>query len=807
MKRAVRFSLTAGAVALVCACTGDTVTPPIGKLEASFSDGAHDGNKDFFFLPPLFKSPTTNPNFSRGEFNADVRPSVEICELGAAVPPSPVRPCDHTIETFTAADIRLDAANEQYQINWNTDESNLVLNQEYRIRVLLGTQELGFADIDPVSNGSQLKNVETGEYIGLVDGRTLPIKFRIENGAACFGGDCDSKTIDLSQGGFVVLETNGDRVDIPAQQSGQVVTVTVQQCDNIDIDLPLFGNCLRVTADPPLAALLSPAATVSICSLDPLSLPLQHAQQDLLTLHRQDDEVVIALPHSDDFCETPIGRSEEKGVWRVLSNLAAWIFKPTTLHASIMVLDVGQGGQTEGFSDFQFALPAKMNVSSVVDQIADPNTPVGSAPEVFVTDADGNPVAGARVHFQITSTGGGSITPTAGVVLSDGSGHAALTQWTLGAAGRHSVQAFGRGIADPENNGPADGFDPFAPAVLHDPDEDEAQPPVTIGTGHLAYRATAGQADLIIESLTQLPGSPTDLDVIEYTAVIRNIGTAAANRVLVQIDVHEVVDGVPGRNIEGTTLSGPFGVPLNPGETASLRRQRTLELNAGTYQLAGTADPRNEVPESNEGNNTALTQFTVTATGQLLVRPQTTLFASNPGIELPLTTHSGISIQGGTGIQLEVRPSGGVVSWSSSDGLGIIGSVNTSGLVAITQGNEDPATAHELTITASSAGLSDDIKINSFAFDHFRRFTTLVWHPVAGAATYEVQIDFGNGCTDGTALCDLWTPHFGSGTVTPNIGFAFEFVGAQPGRWRVVARDASGTVLSTSAYVYFRYAI
>ena len=32
-------------------------------------------------------------------------------------------------------------------------------------------------------NGGGLKNIETGEIVGLVDNRTLPIKFRIEEGA------------------------------------------------------------------------------------------------------------------------------------------------------------------------------------------------------------------------------------------------------------------------------------------------------------------------------------------------------------------------------------------------------------------------------------------------------------------------------------------------------------------------------------------------------------------------------------------------------------------------------------------------
>jgi len=814
MKRAVRFSLTAGAVALVCACTGDRVTPPIGKLEAAFSDGAHSGNPDFFFLPPIFKSPTSDPNFSPGEFNASVRPTVEICTLAPLVPPATTRSCGATIKTFAAADVALDATNQLYQVSWNTSDSHLDVTKEYRIRVLLGTTALGYTDVDPVASGSALKRVDTGEFIGLVDGRTLPIKFRIENGAACDGGDCDSKTIDLSQGGFVVLATTGDRVDIPAQQSGQIVTVTVQLCDGLDIDLPLFGNCLRVTADPPLAAHLAPAATVSICSLDPLSLPLVHAQQDLVTLHRQDDALVLALPHSNDFCQAPIGRSGQNDVpqtvvarsWSALRRAAAWIFRPATLHASTMVLDVGAGGQTDGFSDFQFALPAKMQISSLADQVTNPNTAVPSVPAVLVTDAEGNPVAGARVHFQITSGSGGSITPAAGMVVSDASGHASLTQWMLGAGGSYALQAFGNGIADPRNNGPAEGFDPFAPAVLHNPDGDEAQPPVSLGTGRLTYTATAGLADLVIESLAQLPANPADLDLIEYTAVVRNSGTAPAGPFSVLINVNEVVNGVPGQTIEATSLSsGPPGTLLNPGETVSLRRQRTLELNAGNYQLAGTADVLNDVPESDESNNTAVTRFLVSATGQLVTRPVTTLFGSASGVVLPLTDHSGISMQRGTAIQLEVRPSE-PVTWSSSDPLGAIGSVNATGLVAAVQSSEDPAAANELIVTATGTTGSDALKINSYAFDHFPRFTTLVWRPVLGAASYDVELDFGNDCTAG-AVCATWTPRGGFPATTSNTGYVLEFVGAQPGRWRVIARSATGAVISTSEYVYFRYSI
>ena len=702
MNCVVRRWLVAGAAILLCACQADTLNQPTGQnITASFSDGAHGGNPDFFFLPPLFQNPVNNPNFEPNAFNANVRPTVEICEL--TIPPAPpatTRDCvaGAPIKVFSASDVTLDALGQQYQVNWDTQSPALVLTKDYRIRVLLGTHELGFADVDPVLTGSALKNVNTGEVIGLVDGRTLPIKFRIERGAACDGQNCDSKTIDLSRGGSVVLATTGDRVDIPAQTSGQVVTVTVRPCtdpNGLAIDLPKFGNCLTVTADPHLTAPLSPPATVSICSLHDNIPALTHAQQDLVSLHRQDitpeASLVSALPHSTDFCPKSIGaaplppaRNWIEAGWRVVRHGVASLFGARPLHAATAMIDVGGGGETPTFSDFQFALPAKMAILTGAVQRVLPNGAVPIPPAVLVTDAADRPVGGARVHFLITSTNGGSITPTDGIALSDPvTGLATLTSWQVGNPGDYSVEASGFGIADPQNNGPAVGFDPFAPAVF--PGQaalDMAQPEVPLGTGHLTFSATA---------LTTL-----------------------------------------------------------------------------------------------------------------FVRPVTTGFAAAAGLVLPLTQANGLSMQSGTGVLLEVLPTT-AVAWSSSDPLGTVGSVNTTGLVAVVQGNDDPAVARELVVTATGTGPTGAMKINSYGFDHIPRLTTLVWRPVIGAVSYDVEYQFGTGCTSGTAVCATWASHSGSPATTSSLGYVFEFVGAQPGRWRVAGHDVLGGIISPSEWVYFNY--
>ena len=59
-------------------------------------------------------------------------------------------------------------------------------------------------------------------------------------------------------------------------------------------------------------------------------------------------------------------------------------------------------------------------------------------PEVTVTDAQGNPVAGATVNFQV-SAGGGRVTQPAGTT--DFQGKASITSWRLGPSGAQTVSA------------------------------------------------------------------------------------------------------------------------------------------------------------------------------------------------------------------------------------------------------------------------------------------------------------------------------------------------------------------------------
>jgi uncharacterized protein YjdB len=90
---------------------------------------------------------------------------------------------------------------------------------------------------------------------------------------------------------------------------------------------------------------------------------------------------------------------------------------------------------------------ANIVANSSTTQSAAAGGAVAAAPSVRVSDSNNNPVAGVSVTFAVTA-GGGTTTPASGaVVVTNASGLAALTSWTLGAApGVNTVTATAAGL-------------------------------------------------------------------------------------------------------------------------------------------------------------------------------------------------------------------------------------------------------------------------------------------------------------------------------------------------------------------------
>lgn len=93
--------------------------------------------------------------------------------------------------------------------------------------------------------------------------------------------------------------------------------------------------------------------------------------------------------------------------------------------------------------------------------------------------------------------------------------------------------------------------------------------------------------------------------------------------------------------------------------------------------------------------------------------------------------------------------------------------------------------------------------IEGECFSTYPRQTTLTWQPVAGATGYHVDVEYGWPGPTGT----IWGKAYNSDVQTTSL--TFDFVGAQPGRWHVIAVDGTGAHQSSqpSDWCNFTYSI
>lgn len=230
--------LPLAAIALIGCLDGTGPRRP-GGPNALISDGAHGtGHRFFFFLPPMVPNPTPTGTFDR--FRS---PAVEICQLAGDENSS----CATTIATFTMTSgvgsvVRVVPADKHYIVNWHTNLFPSLLSAPTIYRIQVFDQEsapgelLGFADVQLADNGKEAKSLTSEQMIGLVDGRTLPIKFRIEFGAVdlCPLTDepCARATVGPEGGQLVATDDAGVALafaDFPAGWTDTPREVTISQ--------------------------------------------------------------------------------------------------------------------------------------------------------------------------------------------------------------------------------------------------------------------------------------------------------------------------------------------------------------------------------------------------------------------------------------------------------------------------------------------------------------------------------------------------------------------------------------------------
>src|SRR5690348_9118028 len=445
-----RAHVTYLVLALIVGCRDQAIvtSPATPRISADIQDGAHGGgNPHFFFLPPT----VAQPSFS-GVFNPNLGPVVQICTLTATAAGTM---CDATIAPIIPGAVQ--QVGHQYQVNWNTGATNVSASSTYRIQVLAANELLGFADVQPMTDGSALKNLRTGDIIGLVDGRTLPIKFRIESGALCFGStDCGEAPVGPA-GGTVVSHNTLAGVQIPAGALANTVTVLVSQSSTgpcLPLDLVQSANCYNFVTSPPGQFLSNVTVAICVDVEDFGSIPT--AEKPWFLLHRLDfvenQPVVTSLPNASaaflpcDASET-VGAlpSQLHGVDRLLALAKAGsrhlveLFTPQKAYA----FHLGVGGSTCCFSQIGWALPAIMSKNAGDGQTAGVGTAVPTPPSVVLRDSGGTPIEGDTVRFTVGS-GGGSV--TGATQVTDQNGVATVGSWTLGsAAGTNTLIATSNG--------------------------------------------------------------------------------------------------------------------------------------------------------------------------------------------------------------------------------------------------------------------------------------------------------------------------------------------------------------------------
>lgn len=289
-----RMAKLMAAVALV-ACQGTGTEPRVDRNRPSHQimDAAHDAaaNPDFFFLPPLLPDPSGHPEFDADAFDATLSPVVEICQSDG----TRCLPAAQQTDGFPIASgsdvldaVSVSEADQQYRLNWHTDRSVLNANITYRIRVLVAGTELGYADVDVVSNGRELKRVETGEFIPLLNGRTLPIKFRIERGAVFVVG---------ASGGTVSAVDGAVTLALPEGASGGNVGITVWPATGFPVDSRLVPG--SVFDFGPDGAQFAEPVRMTI-RYDPDSIPPGGDERSLVLGHAVDGVWTVAAGSTVD---------------------------------------------------------------------------------------------------------------------------------------------------------------------------------------------------------------------------------------------------------------------------------------------------------------------------------------------------------------------------------------------------------------------------------------------------------------------------------------------------------------------------
>lgn len=128
-----------------------------------------------------------------------------------------------------------------------------------------------------------------------------------------------------------------------------------------------------------------------------------------------------------------------------------------------------------------------------------------------------------------------------------------------------------------------------------------------------ACATTAPLPDLTIGRLDAAPAEATAGSAISLTTSVRNAGAGAATApAAIDVRIHANASEQPIADLTGWRQ--PDGALLQPGESVEdTESVRAPTLQPGAYSICATADPDEEITESDETNNQACIPFTIIA--------------------------------------------------------------------------------------------------------------------------------------------------------------------------------------------------
>jgi TolB protein len=423
MHRALCLALAAGLV--LAACHDDRPLAPGDGPSAAISDGTHsDGNPDFFFLPPIVGDPSSDPNFEPGMFNGRLHPVLAIYA-------NPGDGCTGDL-TYGPVGVPVVPDEEMYKLEWDTDAANLSANTTYRLCVFSsadGGTMLGFVDLLPVTGG--MKNVRTEDTFAFQDGRVVPVKFRIEQGALSYDpSEPDALGTEFTvddEGGVAVLADETQALAAVAVPAGAVpegteVTIVIAQeepqytetgtAECLPGGLLQSDWCYQIRTEPELYQFQEPVR-VEIC-VD-VSLIEEYAD-DLLVHKYNETEGLVALPWADPLLigstcggmgQYGAAAAPSPGLFGRLGQWARRLLTPPDLLASVLAeVPKGLGGMAGSFSDFGGAVPAAPE--PLTEPLAFTSDRDGNW-EIYAMNVDGTSLR--RVTYHTADDGGPAISP------------------------------------------------------------------------------------------------------------------------------------------------------------------------------------------------------------------------------------------------------------------------------------------------------------------------------------------------------------------------------------------------------------